>query len=84
MAPEQGVKPAWISVSDSRKPQGGDVITSERVLLYVPSWNRVDWAQPIVMGTLLKFSQKFRPDGSHNCEDNVTHWMPLPDPPEGA
>lgn len=73
----------WISVDDDRKPplmEGEDAI-SVPVLLYVPRWARQVPDTGIRLGCFLHYSRKFRPDGSMGCENDVTHWMPLPEPP---
>lgn len=74
----------WISVKDERKPilSDGEDSISETVLLYVPSWANRRWIRPIVLGDYLHRSRQFRPHGSSGCEKLVTHWMPLPAPPE--
>ena len=73
----------WISV-DERLPEireGGH--TSPTVLVFVPKWAIKDY-QPIRFGYWVgSLLNEWRIEGSpSNLTDHITHWMPLPDPPQ--
>jgi hypothetical protein len=73
----------WISVNDERKPPLGEdeKSLSVEVLLNVPRLKR-NGGTGVVLGKYLHHSNQFRPDGSSGWEQDVTHWQPLPNPPE--
>ena len=66
--------PQWISVKD-RLPEDGT-----RVMAYVNGWHEVAWHRKSIR------EWQFRDEIAFNNETNtyglVTHWMPLPEPPE--
>lgn len=75
----------WISVDAEEKPGKSpdpfEEISSEEILLYVPSW-AARYRNPVVMGHYMFGSKKFVPSGSHGFEKDVTHWRKKPLPPE--
>lgn len=63
-------KPGWISVKDRLPEEGEDVVIIVRT--GVPYWYHVAY---------LKHGRWMR-DSGRCIYDAVTHWMPLPEPPD--
>jgi len=68
----------WISVED-RLPEDGVYV----LIWFLGSWLH-DKRQPSVfMGKYIDVLRQFRPYGGNgNFNKEITHWQPLPDPPE--
>lgn len=59
----------WISVEDRLPDTCGDF------LVWMPKSNHIAWA-------FLNSDKRWAASGFNNFYAGVTHWMPLPEPPE--
>ncbi len=59
----------WISVKD-RLPED-----NKEVLIYCGSYHELGWYE--------SDNKSWRSDFLGCCTDDITHWMPLPQPPKG-
>lgn len=60
----------WISVKE-KLPEN-----HKEVLIYCGSYHEIGWYE--------SDNKSWRSDFLGCCTDDVTHWMPLPEPPEGG
>jgi len=80
----EAMKLDWISVNDERKPplEREEALISVPVLLYIPKSERSEYDNGIHMGWYLPRTKAFRPSACVGSGPYVTHWQPLPGPPE--
>lgn len=82
----------WVSVKGSYPPEDGKYLTFYMLSTKPPiPWMRVlDFAKDLYEVDRLDFENKKGKPGFYGCDseygyyevDDVTHWMPLPEPPK--
>lgn len=71
-------RPAWVSVEDRLPEVGSHFIVYDTYYI-----GRDDDVCPVKMGRMTK-SWGIAPEGMNGVCDTITHWMPLPSPPEDS